>query len=78
MSDSLEKITLSKRVEDCVTEKEKEMMIEKEKNKYIELGVFEEFRHNCIALLIPSNLKDEVDYIMYIFNGNMYKFYVFE
>ncbi len=44
-----------------------------EKEKYIKLGVIEEIRHNCIALYIPKELKDEAEHIVKVFDANMYK-----
>ncbi len=44
-----------------------------EKEKYIKLGVVEEIKHNCIALYIPKELKDEAEHIVEVFDANMYK-----
>jgi hypothetical protein len=46
---------------------------ETEKKKYIELGVIEENRYDCIALYIPIKLENEIEHILEIFNANMYK-----
>jgi hypothetical protein len=59
-------------IKDCL--KSNVSIINIEKEKYKKMGVIEEIRHNCNALYIPINLKDDVDNIMEVFNGNMYKF----
>ena len=64
---NFEKMNLTVMSEDTI------LSTETEKKKYIELGVIEENRYNCIALYIPIKLENEIEHILEIFNANMYK-----